>query len=95
MRANTAYSLSLLPLVWGKTIDVTVGNGGLVFSPSIVTADVGDKVDFHFFPKNHSVVQSSFQAPCVPIKPDEGIFSGFQPTKAESVRMLSKNVMPG
>jgi hypothetical protein len=40
-----------------------------------VVAAVGDKVQFHFFPLNHSVVQSSFDTPCQPT--NNGIFSGF------------------
>lgn len=83
MHVLLTYTLTLLPLVWGKTIDVNVGQNGLTFSPNNIVAEIGDKVDFHFFPKNHSVVQSSFDAPCVPVNP--GVFSGFQPTMAESV----------
>lgn len=84
MYTTTAVFVAALSLASAKTIDVSVGQNGLTFTPNIVVAAPGDKVDFHYFPKNHSVVQSSFAAPCVPIKPDGGIFSGFQPTKAES-----------
>ena len=68
------HSLAILPFALfqlasaaNSTIyDVTVGaNAQLVFSPNIVTAGVGDKVNFHFFPKNHSVSQSTFGAPFV------------------------------
>lgn len=79
----TGIALAALDLVLGKIIDVNVGQTGLTFTPSIVTADVGDKVNFHFFPVNHSVVQSSFAAPCVNIQP--GVFSGFQFTMGQSV----------
>lgn len=84
MYTTIAILLTALSLASAKTIDVDVGQNGLTFTPNIVTANPGDKVDFHYFPKNHSVVQSSFAAPCVPIKPNGGIFSGFQPTAAES-----------
>ncbi|KAL1970119.1 hypothetical protein VTN77DRAFT_6524 [Rasamsonia byssochlamydoides] len=59
--------------------DVNVGQNGLVFSPDTLTAAVGDKVNFHFYPVNHSVVQSSFDTPCKPIT-GGGIFSGFVPS---------------
>jgi plastocyanin len=61
--------------------DVNVGqNGRLTFSPDTLAAAVGDKVNFHFFSLNHSVVQSSFNNPCQPI--DNGIFSGFMPVNS-------------
>lgn len=45
------------------THSVTVGETGLVFDPDTVTAAVGDLVSFEFYPRNHSVVQSSFSSP--------------------------------
>lgn len=70
----------------GVTHTVVAGLGGaLVFDPDNVVAEVGDIVEWHFLPKNHSVAQSSFGQPCVPL--DNGasssslsFFSGFQPT---------------
>jgi plastocyanin len=50
-------------------------NNGLHYDPENVVAQVGDMVVFHFLPKNHTVVQSSFDDPCQPI--DDGKFSGF------------------
>jgi plastocyanin len=41
MRANAA-----------ATISIAVGNGGLVFTPSSVTAAVGDILEFSFYPRN-------------------------------------------
>lgn len=67
-------------LVSARTISIAVGQGGLKFTPSIVTAAVGDKLDFHFYPQNHSVVASSFSRPCVPVQADGGLFSGFMST---------------
>ena len=43
-------------------------------------ADAGDQVIFHFQPKNHSVVQTSFAGPCSP--KDGGFNSGFNPVPA-------------
>jgi len=49
---------------------------GLTFSPDSVTAAEGDWVEFTFG-SGHSVAQSSFDAPCVPISGDAGVYSGF------------------
>jgi len=57
---------------------ISVGDGGLIFKPDNVKADIGAKVKFQFFPKNHSVVQADFNKPCIP--KNNGIFSGFIPS---------------
>ena len=77
-----AFSLVLAPgLASARNFEISVGLGGrLDFQPSQVAAQVGDKVKFHFYPKNHSVAVSSFDKPCVPIETDGGLFSGFRPT---------------
>lgn len=65
-------------------IDVDVGKHGLVFEPATVTASIGDIINFHFYPINHSVAQSSFDDPCQPLTGGTGqipIFSGFIPVK--------------
>lgn len=72
---------SLLPLSLAANIPITVGDGNLVFNPSVVTANVGDTLIFSFYPKSHSVVQSSFADPCHPLV-SGGFFSGFQPLSA-------------
>ena len=41
---------------------------GLSLSLYFQTAEVGDIVEFTFHPKNHSVTQSSFPAPCTPLE---------------------------
>lgn len=68
----------------GVTHSVVAGLGGaLVFDPDNVVAEVGDVVEWHFLPKNHSVAQSSFAAPCAPdadVPASSSFFSGFQPT---------------
>ncbi|KAF3765717.1 hypothetical protein M406DRAFT_289940 [Cryphonectria parasitica EP155] len=66
----------------GVTHSVVAGLGGqLIFDPDNVVAEVGDIVEWHFLPKNHSVAQSSFAKPCVPDADlYEPFFSGFQPT---------------
>ncbi len=57
------------------TVDIDVGNGGLVFSPDTATAAVGDELHFHFHPQNHSVIEGSFTDACNPA--GSGFFSGF------------------
>lgn len=79
------YFASLLPLValplsLAKIISIDVGEGGLVFKPESVTADVGDLLQFSFYPRNHSVAQGSFSSPCRPLA--GGVYSGFMPVAA-------------
>jgi len=63
----------------GTTVKVTVGaDGKLGFNPKNITAAVGTQVEFSFYPKNHTVTQSSFANPCHPLA--GGFFSGFVPT---------------
>ncbi|EFX05912.1 extracellular serine-rich protein [Grosmannia clavigera kw1407] len=65
----------------GVTHSVVAGLGGaLVFDPDNVVAEIGDIVEWHYLPKNHSVAQSSFGEPCEPLNTGYGFFSGFQPT---------------
>ena len=54
----------------------TAANNGLHFEPENIVAEIGDLIEVHFLPKNHSFAQSSFEKPCVPINND-AIFSGF------------------
>ncbi|GAB1316403.1 hypothetical protein MFIFM68171_06613 [Madurella fahalii] len=60
------------------THTVVAGRGGLRFDPENIVAPVGSIVEFHFNPLNHSVVESSFAAPCQP-KDAAAFFSGFFP----------------
>jgi plastocyanin len=69
----------------GVTHTVVAGLAGLHFDPDNVVANVGDIVEYHYLPKNHSVAQSSFEKPCIPIN-NQAIFSGFIPvTSGQSV----------
>lgn len=64
----------------GVTHSVVAGLGGaLIFDPDNVVAEIGDIVEWHYLPKNHSVAQSSFGKPCEPLDTGNGFFSGFQP----------------
>jgi len=72
----------------GNTIEVIVGgpNGNLSFTPSRVSASPRDTIKFIFQVKNHTVTQSSFAAPCLPLTNAttgaKGFDSGFFPVAA-------------
>lgn len=76
---TTTSSVSKTVSLTGVTHSVVAGLGGLHFDPENVVANIGDIVEVHYLPKNHSFAQSSFDSPCVPIN-NNAIFSGFQPT---------------
>ncbi|KZM20353.1 uncharacterized protein EKO05_0006887 [Ascochyta rabiei] len=66
------------------TIQVGGPNGSLAFYPNNVKANAGDMIQFQFHPNNHSVVESTFDNPCVPIQnimsnKTDAFFSGFMP----------------
>lgn len=66
-----------------QTVDV--GEHGFSFDPDTLKVAPGGKVEFHFYPGNHSVAQASFSKPCHPMN-DSSFFSGFiAPTTGESV----------
>jgi hypothetical protein len=81
--SNTIVGLVAVAVatVQADPIKVTVGaDGKLAYSPNNIIAAVGTQIEFDFFPKNHSVTQSSFANPCHPLSTG-GFFSGFVPTK--------------
>lgn len=82
-----AALLALAASTNAATIRVDVGNNGaFAFSPDTIKASVGDTLDFHFHPINHSVVMGDFSNPCAPAKTG-GFFSGFMPVSSgEAVR---------
>ncbi|RDL34599.1 uncharacterized protein BP5553_07727 [Venustampulla echinocandica] len=65
------------------THTLSVGAEGHVFTPSSVTANVGDFVEFLFYPLNHSVARAEFKKPCIPYEVSgvgkQGFWSGFHP----------------
>ncbi|KAK4135760.1 Cupredoxin [Trichocladium antarcticum] len=69
-----------------KTWVVTVAqNGSLTYSPNKITAEVGEYVQFQFHAGNHTVTQSTFDAPCQPSAQHSnitGFHSGFLPAAA-------------
>lgn len=65
--ATPTYSTSGPSSISTSVTDHKVVVGGpniLAFSPSNITADVGDTVTFEFHEKNHTVTESSFNTPC-------------------------------
>ncbi|KAJ6508436.1 Cupredoxin [Mycena sanguinolenta] len=70
-------SLALASAVSAEQILVTVGaNATTTYTPSNVTANVGDTIVFQFVAGNHTATQSSFAAPCTEMT--GGMDSGFQ-----------------
>ncbi|KAL1863605.1 hypothetical protein Plec18170_000443 [Paecilomyces lecythidis] len=72
-----------------KVHPVKVGwNDTLTFSPDQLNVNPGEMVQFQFYPKNHSVVQSTFNDPCTPMAKSmpgmTGIMSGFMPVSADA-----------
>lgn len=68
---------------------VVGGTDKLYFHPDHITAVPRDTVVFQFQQKNHTVTQSSFIAPCVPLNANNasappGFKSGFMPVPANS-----------
>ncbi|KAF7893242.1 uncharacterized protein EAF02_000780 [Botrytis sinoallii] len=66
-----------------KVHTVVVGSSNtslLLFTPQEITAKPGDKVEFQFHERNHTVTQSAFDSPCQPMA--NAIHSGFVPTAA-------------
>ncbi|KAI5460321.1 hypothetical protein BGZ63DRAFT_464480 [Mariannaea sp. PMI_226] len=61
----------------GVTHSIVAGLGGLHFDPDNVVADVGDVLEWHFLPANHSVAQADFDTPCAPKADGTGFFAGF------------------
>ncbi|KAF8866389.1 hypothetical protein BDZ45DRAFT_667675 [Acephala macrosclerotiorum] len=63
--STSSKTTSLAPRA---THNVVVGaNGDLLFGPNQVTAAIGDIIHFDFNSTNHTVTQSSFNAPCSPL----------------------------
>ncbi|EIW60808.1 uncharacterized protein TRAVEDRAFT_165881 [Trametes versicolor FP-101664 SS1] len=66
------------PITRGAVHNVTVGGPGILkYDPEFVNADPGDQIIFIFQQKNHTVTQSSLNAPCAPLQ--DGFDSGFVP----------------
>jgi plastocyanin len=51
-------------------------NKSLVFTPNDIKAAPGDILQFQFSMLNHTVTQSSFDAPCQPIQQSDATAAG-------------------
>jgi plastocyanin len=49
---------------------------GLSFTPDTITANSGEWIEFTFG-SGHSVAQSNFDSPCMPMDNDAGVYSGY------------------
>jgi hypothetical protein len=60
--------------------------GAHTFKPDVTLANVGDVIEFDFFPTNHSVIRAEYLFPCVPYemtgRSKKGFYSGFLPVDA-------------
>ncbi|KAF8855665.1 Cupredoxin [Acephala macrosclerotiorum] len=96
--ALSAMSLSsaLAASVTVHVVQVGAANGTLAYFPNNIKAAVGDMVQFQFAPNNHTVTQSTFDAPCQPIAMNSnvtGIYSGFMPVSASATTTPTYTVM--
>jgi plastocyanin len=71
---SLAMAAFLVPFTATATININVGNpsGAAVFEPASARAAVGDTITFNFYPNTHSVVQGTFEFPCIPA--DRGFY---------------------
>lgn len=76
-------SAALAYLASAKTIKITATSDNK-FDPEEIEAEKGDVLEFHFEPKNHSVVAGDYRYPCSPLELGTGFFSGFLPTDSGS-----------
>ncbi|KAI9675190.1 MAG: hypothetical protein M1829_003550 [Trizodia sp. TS-e1964] len=74
---SSLFLSSALALLAAADQTVTVGQNGLKFNPESITAAVGEKITFQFYPNNHSVVAAAFDSPCTPRTGANALFSGF------------------
>lgn len=87
--ASFVASALLSTLASASTYTVAVGQNGFRFTPNNTVASIGDKVEFHYYPKNHSVVQGDFSHACMN---DNGFYSGYVPVAAGS--SVSRLIFP-
>lgn len=82
------YTRNILGLVvasWSMSLaaakTIVIKTEKLQFEPASINASVGDIVEFHFGPNNHSVVMGDLAKPCQPASAG-GFYSGFLPTSS-------------
>ncbi|KAK2062593.1 extracellular serine-rich protein [Colletotrichum caudatum] len=69
-----------------ETHTIAVGVSGFSFTPSKVDANVGDTIEWLFYPDGHSVIRAEFGFPCTPYEyvdiGRQGFYSGNTSVKA-------------
>ncbi|EOA83928.1 uncharacterized protein SETTUDRAFT_21263 [Exserohilum turcica Et28A] len=64
-----------------QTYTIQVGLADHKFKPEVTTANIGDTIEFAFYPRNHSVVRAEYGFPCIPYEmtgaSKTGFFAGF------------------
>jgi plastocyanin len=82
---SAALAATLATVASAATFQVQVGqNSTLTFNPPFINATAGDTIQFMFNPKNHTVTQSTFAAPCQAMA--NGLDSGYKPVTANSTQ---------
>ncbi|KAF7314816.1 hypothetical protein MKEN_00956000 [Mycena kentingensis (nom. inval.)] len=67
MFANALALVALIPTILAANLAVTVGaNNGFTFTPTSVSAAVGDTVTFTFVSRNHSATTTTFSGSVCP-----------------------------
>nr|CEG04607.1 unnamed protein product [Fusarium clavum] len=68
------------------THTINVGAAGHKFTPNDIKADVGDIIEYRFYPDAHWVIRGDYDNPCIPYEyvdtNREGFSSGPEPVKA-------------
>jgi len=102
MQLTALPLVALAGLASAQTVHVVnVGkngaSGALAYSPDTVTAKVGDMVQFQFVGGSHSVTQSTFDGPCVPVENNNasiaGFYSGTMTASGSSTNMATYSIM--
>lgn len=96
-RVRTIFAAAAAALVGAahaETIQITAKSDH-TFDPDTVQAKEGDVLQFHFQPRNHSVVSGNYDYPCSPLQLGTGFYSAFVPTENdEAVRFLANPSIP-
>jgi plastocyanin len=90
------FAAAAFPSVFADNFTVLVGQGGANYSPSTVTAKLGDFVLFKFVGGNHSVTQAPFAQPCTQAWLDDekvaGADTGFLPPKGNDTPIVELHI---
>lgn len=74
MHFSTLATAALVAHASAKVVTVSVAQNGLAFTPNNIKADVGDTLEFQFYPAQHSVIQGDGSKACQPLA--GGFYSG-------------------